>query len=248
MIRNLFSALVLTATLLACDSGEKDALRKQVDSLSIELERSHAVAETLVEVGTMIDSIDASRHLLRINMEQGTTYNDYVARMQEINDYVKETERKIENLERSANKASRQSSELSRAIARMRADLESKTQEIALLQEKVEKYRNENQNLVNLVGLQEAEIIDKQAQIETKNQELAFIEARVQELMIQSKISEADAYFTRAVAVEEAANRTRLAPRKKKETLKEAIDLYKKALSLGKTEAQAKITELEARL
>ena len=66
--------------------------------------------------------------------------------------------------------------------------------------------------------------------------------------MIQSKISEADAFYTRAVAVEEAANRTKLAPRKKKQTLKEAVELYRKALSLGKNEAQAKITEIEKRL
>ena len=52
----------------------------------------------------------------------------------------------------------------------------------------------------------------------------------------------------RAQAIETAAERTRLAPRKKKETIKEALDLYKKALSLGKNEAQAKITELEDRL
>jgi hypothetical protein len=52
----------------------------------------------------------------------------------------------------------------------------------------------------------------------------------------------------RAQAVEEAANRTKLAPKKKKDTLKEAIELYKKALSLGKTEAQDKITELEKKI
>jgi hypothetical protein len=77
---------------------------------------------------------------------------------------------------------------------------------------------------------------------------LALIEAKIQELMIQSKMSEADAYYARAQAVEEAANRTKLAPRKKKETLKEAVELYKKALSMGKTEAQAKIDELEPKI
>jgi hypothetical protein len=61
-------------------------------------------------------------------------------------------------------------------------------------------------------------------------------------------VSEADSYFMRAQAVEEAANRTKLAPKKKKDTLKEAIELYKKALSLGKTEAQDKITELEKKI
>jgi hypothetical protein len=81
-----------------------------------------------------------------------------------------------------------------------------------------------------------------------KQQELALIEARIQELMISSKVSEADSYFARAQAVEEAANRTKLAPKKKKETLKEAVELYKKALSLGNQQAQAKITELEAKV
>jgi hypothetical protein len=96
--------------------------------------------------------------------------------------------------------------------------------------------------------MQEAELSDKAGQIEAKTQELALIEARVQELMIQSKMTEADAYFARAQAVEEAANRTKLAPRKKKETFKEAIELYKKALSMGKNEAQERITELEKKI
>ena len=52
----------------------------------------------------------------------------------------------------------------------------------------------------------------------------------------------------RAQAVEEAANRTKLAPRKKKDTYKEALELYKKSVSLGKAEAQAKVDELEKKL
>jgi hypothetical protein len=96
--------------------------------------------------------------------------------------------------------------------------------------------------------MQEAELNDKQAQIEAKQQELALIEARIQELMVQSKMSEADSYFARGQAVEEAANRTKLAPRKKKDTLKEALELYKKALSLGNDKAKAKVDELEKRV
>lgn len=235
--------------LMACDNAsEKQAMQRQIDSLNIELVRSHQMAETLVEVGTLLDSIDASRRLLRIDMVEPISYNDFSERMSDLNAYVKETERKIDAMEASLKSAAGRSSQLSRTIARLRADLESRAQEILLLQEQVEKYRNENQNLISIVELQDAELSDKQAQIEAKTQELAYIEARVQELMIQSKVSEADAYYTRAAAVEEAANRTRLAPRKKKETLREAVELYKKALSLGKNEAQAKIEELEQRL
>jgi chromosome segregation ATPase len=248
MIKKLIYILPLVALLAGCDKGEKEALKKQVDSLNLELERSHEMSQTLSEVGTLMDSIDASRQLLRVNMVEGTTYDDYAARMKDLNAYIKDTQSKIDKLERSLKGSKANEATFSKMIKDLRKALASKTEEIAMLQEQVEKYRNENQNLVTTVGLQEAEIADKQSQIEAKGQELALIEARVQELMIQSKISEADAYYTRAMAVEEAANRTKLAPRKKKETFKEAVELYKKALSLGKNEAQARITELEKRL
>ena len=61
-------------------------------------------------------------------------------------------------------------------------------------------------------------------------------------------MSEADSYMARGEAIEEAANRTKLAPRKKKETYREALELYKKALSLGSDKAQAKITALEKKI
>ena len=48
----------------------------------------------------------------------------------------------------------------------------------------------ENQNQKITIDMQEAELNDKQAQIEAqKQQELALIEARIQELMVQSKMS-----------------------------------------------------------
>ena len=248
MFRSLLVLSVVVVWLTSCDSKEKEALRTQVDSLKRELETSQEMAETLTEVGTLMDSIDASRQLLRVNMVEGTTYEDYSSRMKDLNSYVQETQQKIDGLERSLKQSRANSTLYANTIKKLQADLDARTKEIASLQAQVDKYRSENENLINTVGLQEAEIADKQMQIEAKSQELALIEARVQEIMIQSKVSEADAYFTRAQAVEEAANRTKLAPRKKKETLKEAIELYKKALSLGKNEAQAKIDELQKRL
>jgi chromosome segregation ATPase len=248
MIKNLIYALPVIIFFASCDTKEKESLKTQVDSLRRELETSQEMAVTLNEVGTLMDSIDASRQLLRVNMVEGTTYDDYSSRMKDLNSYIKESQNKIAELEKSLRGSKANSKAFAATIKQLKADLEKKTQDIAVLQEQVEKYRSENENLINTVGLQEAEIADKQSQIDAKGQELALIEARVQEIMIQSKISEADAYFTRAQAVEEAANRTKLAPRKKKETLKEAVELYKKALSLGKNEAQARITDLEKRL
>ncbi len=248
MLRNLVFAIPVAALVVGCGTKERETLQSQVDSLKVELETSQAMAQTLTEVGAMMDSIDASRQLLRVNMVEGTTYSDYATRMKDINGYVKETQKKIDDLEKTLKTSKANANAFSKTIKKLKADLEAKSVEIASLQEQVDKYRNENQNLITTVGMQEAELSDKAAQIETKTQELALIEARVQELMIQSKMTEADAYYARGQAVEEAANRTKLAPRKKKETYREAVELYKKALSLGKTEAQDKITELEKKL
>jgi len=248
MLKKLIYALPAAAILISCDSKEKDTLRSQVDSLRRELEVSQEMAHTLTEVGTLMDSIDASRQLLRVNMVEGTTYDDYASRMKDLNSYVRDTQEKIDELEKAVKHSKANANAFAKTIKDLKTQLQTRTEQITQLQEQVEKYRSENANLINTVGLQEAEIADKQTQIEAKQQELALIEARVQELMIQSKMSEADAYYTRAQAVEEAANRTKLAPRKKKDTLREAVELYKKALSLGKNEAQAKIDELEKRL
>jgi chromosome segregation ATPase len=240
---------VFAATLLAaCGNKENAQLQSQVDSLRSELETSQRLTQTLQEVGVLMDSIDANRQLLRVNMVEGTTYDNYTARMKDLNNYVKDTENKIAELEKSLKKSKGTANAFSATIKKLKADLEAKTVEITSLQEQVDKYRNENQNLIQTIGLQEAELADKESEINTKREELALLEARIQEIMVQSKISEGDAYYARAVATEEAANRTKLAPKKKKETYKEAIELYKKAQSLGNKEAAAKIAALEKKI
>ncbi len=244
----LLYLLLIPAFVMSCQTKEKEALQLQVDSLKTELEQSMQATKTLSEIGVLLDTIDASRQLLRVNLEQGTPYDDYAERLKDVNNYIQTTREKIESLEQNLKTSSANARAFSKTVKQLKADLAKKGEEVAFLQEQVEKFRNENQNLIITVDLQDAEIADKQAQIDAKAQELALIEARVQELMIQSKVSEAEAYYTRAQAIEKAADRTKLAPKKRKETLREAIDLYKKALSLGKNEAQAKITELEARL
>jgi chromosome segregation ATPase len=168
--------------------------------------------------------------------------------MNELNQYVKTSESRLNELEQALRKSQSTSGTYANTIKKLRADLESRNKEIAELRDRVEQFRNTNQNLINLVAMQESELEDKEGEIMTKNQELAFIEARIQELMLQFKMSEADAYFARAQAVEEAANRTKLAPRKKKETLLEALELYRKSYSLGNNEAKTKIDELSDKI
>ncbi len=247
-MKKLMMIVSVGVLLSGCGAAEKEKLKSKVDSLQNELQVTQQMAQTLSEVGTLMDSIDANRQVLRVNVIEGTTYKAYTSRMKDLNNYVKETQSKIGDLEKSLKKSKANSNAFAATVKKLKADLEKKNDEIISLQQKVTDLGNQNENMKITIDLQEAELNDKQSQIESKQQELALIEARIQELMIQSKMSEADSYFARAQAVEEAANRTKLAPRKKKETYKEALELYKKALSLGNDKAQAKITDLEKKI
>lgn len=250
MIRNTFFVLSIVGLLAACDfnPGEKEKLRSQVDSLQNELVNNQQMASTLEEVGVLIDSIDANRKILRTSMLEGTSYDEYVKRMEDINSHIKTTQGKIEELENAVKSSKSTSHTYAAAIKKMKSELNARNEELLALQTQVDQYRNENDNLVHTVELQKTEIAAKLEEIQNKQSEVASLEQHVTELLDQSKIDEAEAYFLRAQAVEEAANRTRFAPRKKKETREEALELYRLAAFYGKDEAQPKIAELEEKI
>jgi chromosome segregation ATPase len=248
MKKEIIFILSMVGILSACNIKENERLTAQVDSLQYELTSQMVAMHTLQEVGTLIDSIDASRKLLRANMVEGTSYDNYVARMNDINRYVRETEVKLSELESAVRSSNAVASNYSGTIKKLKGDLNKASQELVALKELVANYQNENANLAQTVSLKETELTEKVELIKVKENELATLETRVQDLLVQSKMDQAEAYYERAIAIEEAANRTKFAPRKKKESQKEALELFKMAFFLGKEEAQPKIQQLEARL
>src|SRR5690242_5791703 len=203
MLKRFIFILSMAVVFVACDQREKLKLTAKVDSLHNELVASQEAAQTLQEVGTLLDSVDASRQLLRTNMVEGTSYDEYIARMHDINDYVKETQKKIVELEKSARSSKSTSSSYAATIKKLKRDLEKTSKEMVALQELVNTYRTQNDNLSQTVGQRDAEIAEKTETIRVKEQELTTIETQVKELMAQSKVNEADAYFKQAQQVEE---------------------------------------------
>ena len=238
--------LSVVALMVGCDLRQKETSLKIIDSLRSELQASHRVTQAMVEVGVLIDSIDANRKVLRANMVEGTSYVGYVARMRDINQYVRRTQRKIEALEKTARHST--SSAYAIAIKKLKGDLEARNHELTALKEQVSLFKLQNADLVKMVNLQDAEIQDKLSQIKTKQQETAKLEEQVKQLLVKSKLDEGEAYFARAAAVEETASRTKFAPRKKKESIKKALELYKLAQFYGMDKAEAKVSELEKKL
>jgi hypothetical protein len=231
--------------LFGCDSKEKTALRQEVDSLSVQLTASRVVEANMEEIGVLIDSIDASRKSLQIKMIEGGSYTDYVARLQKINTYVKETEAKLVALEASMKNSDTASKS---SLRRLRADLDMRTQEILGLQLELENARQENLKAWAKVNEKDSVLLLKDQMIKVDEATITSLERQVNDTQEENKLAVANLYYSQAEAMELAANRTQFAPRKKKAARQEALELYKLSLSLGKTEAVLKINELESKL
>lgn len=243
--------LLLTASFFMYSCGakeENEKLKMENEELAAELTRTQLAVTTLEQVGTLMDSIDNARNALKLELEAGTDYEDYLSRMEDINNYVKDTESKIDAMEQELNKSASKNQSYINTIGRLRRDLATQTKEIESLQTSVEKYKEDNTNLLNNLDIQEAEIASLEDDILVKREELDLIESKVQEMMKKAQMTEADSYYALGEALEEAAKRTKLAPKKRKETYKEALEYYKQSLAFGREDAQDRITALEEKI
>jgi chromosome segregation ATPase len=246
--QSFFGIAVGAIILISCNTKEVERLRAENDSLRRELQTRYSVVVTMRDIKLLIDSIDLNRNALHADLQEGTTFDDFTDRMRDINDYVVRTESKIDTIQQELKSSKGVADAYLMMLDALKGELSDRQHEINALSKRVRDYQSENKGLVKTVKLQESQIVEMKNAIETKQQELSLIEAKVTEMVDQFKVTEAEAYYARAKAVEEAANRTKLARSKKRETYREAIELYRKSLSLGKKEAQQDITALEKKI
>lgn len=236
--------LGLAASLFSCDSKEKARLQSKVDSLNTELQASQQVEAQMKEVDVLIDSIDASRKVLRANVVEGTSYDNYANRLKDVNQYIKDTQLKIAELEKTARGARGMAS----SIKRLKNDLELRSQEVAALQLEVSIMRSENKSMAAAIASKDSTLLVKEDLIKVRESDIAAFEVSMKDTNEKNRVAMADLYYNQAKALEVVADRTNFAPRKKKQAMREAVELYKISLSLGKSEAQKRIDILEKEL
>ncbi len=245
----LMMAAIASAALYftSCDTGKQERARLQhkVDSLSYSLDESKKAETALNEVGVLLDSIDASRHALGNEIVRGVSYADYINRLKNIHTDIKASQEKLIALE---NKLKSSGNASAATIRRLKADLESRSKEIVGLQEDVIKLREQNQSMSSAMVQRDSVISSRDEMIKMKTADVASLEGLVRDINDQNRIKVANLYFAQAQALEIAAKRTKFAPKKRKETKREALELYKLSSSMGNTEAQAKIEALEKEL
>jgi hypothetical protein len=185
---------------------------------------------------------------LRTHLHEGTSFEEFSTRLKDINEFVKMSEDKINVIQTALKSSKHEASAYLMLVDALKSEVQLRVDEIVKLQEGVTKYKEENTELLATIKIKESEVKDINIKISEKQQELFLLEAKIEAMVNSFKVTEADAYYARARAVEEAAKRTKLAPNKRRETYKEALELYKKSLSLGKLEAKADITNLESKV
>lgn len=239
--------LAMIVALFSCDTKEKEnqALQSKVDSLSIQLATSKEVQANMNEIGTLIDSIDASRKVLQLKMIEGSSYASYVDRLKVINAYVQETEAKITALEKSSKKSSKATTA---SIRRLKADLAKRSEELVALQLELAQSRDESMALWVRINEKDSILWMKDQVIKVNESDIVSLVKQAEDTQEKNKVTVANLYYNQASTLETVANRTQFSPRKKREARKEALELYRLSFALGKTEAELRIIALEKQL
>lgn len=250
MSLNSRSSLFLAITLLvtACNSNEVTRLRIENDSLRNELDSHLARMNPLTDVTVWMDSIDAGRMVILASMRDGNRSVDLSSRLRDVNQFVKMSEERLEVLQSALRSSKLESSSYLMLVDALKSEVEIRARDIATLNEELAVFKGENQALAETIKIRSAEEDEARRRASDKQEDLLLLEAKIQAMVNNFKVAEADAYYGRARAVEEIARRTKLAPRKRREGYKEALELYKKCLSLGKKEAGTDIARLEKKI
>ncbi|MCW5909902.1 MAG: hypothetical protein KIT62_02450 [Cyclobacteriaceae bacterium] len=245
MKRQIILGVVAASLFFSCNMKETEELKARVVSLEEQLQETQKSADQLQQVSVMLDSIEANRTLLSEGLIEGTNYTDYSGRMKNLQSYIKDTQVKLTELETSLKKSKSNASAYSKMVSKLKADLEASTTQVALLQAEVEKFRIENQTMAQTIVQKDSALQNNAEVIKVRESDIVALETKVKDISTQSTLTQADLLYAQGEALETAAARTKLAPRKKKDTQREALELYKLSYSLGKQEAKAKIDELE---
>lgn len=243
----LFSFSLLASFIFSCfiqckpDTSKFDELSIKYDSIQLELANSNKIVETVEDLVLTLDSIELGFEDITFDLEVGTNYTNYNEKMSKVLSYVERAEAKIYDLETS-------SADQLIYISSLKNELNFKIEKINELERAMEELKNENIDLYDLIAVQSRTLHNTATELEVQKQAIALIEAHIIELLEQAQVDEANSYYARGIALEEAANRTKLAPKKKKETINQALELYEKSLNLGNENAQLKIDFLRSKL
>jgi prefoldin subunit 5 len=237
--------IVATLFLLsACqpgDTNESKNLERQLDSVNQELEVTRQELMDSKQVKALLDSIDASRKVTISPIGADNDQQRNISRLNDLNEYVKDINMKMDQMEKSIKYVN----SMAASILKLQADIEARTQQIAMLEAESKKQATSH-------NISTSRIIQRKDStlamfIKNCQQDIAILQKTMEEVHAKNNEATAALYFKQAEAL--AAMAQNVSPSSKRKIVKrEALEMYKISYSLGKKDAQQKISMLEADL
>lgn len=242
ILKRLFT-VSLAVILAACQSEQKKenaSLERQLDSVNQELNDTRQALMDSQQVRALLDSIDASRQIVSTPMSGETQSQNNLNRLSDINDYVKDINLKMDQMEKSIKYVN----SMATSILKLQADVEMRTQKIARLEAEAKKVSLNDRKSVITVQRKDSTMA---AFIRTCQNDIAVLQKTMEEVHAQNSAATANLYYKQAEALTSMADNVGTAA-KRKFVKREALEMYKISLSLGKKEAEQRISALQREL
>ncbi|MEO9870591.1 hypothetical protein [Ekhidna sp.] len=221
--------------------NENTALHLKVDSLEAALESKEYTIQLFEVVGQYLDSIDLRRRSVILDLKKGVDDKDYIQKVKNLNQYFQKTEWAIRELEKISGTYSIQ-------IDRLKTTVDQKNDEINRLQISVNEYRNLEDSLKGRLEITESQLEKTQKSLNFSRMDVALAQMEIIGLMEVVRLSEAEIYFAEGEGLEELANKIRLAPKRKKKSLEEALNAFTTSFEMGYFPAKLRMERLQEEL
>lgn len=242
--KSIFVVILMVAGLVSCENKlapENAKLQAQVDSLQTAMESKLYTEGLMEQMGQYLDSIDMNRNWVEVNLETGVPTEDYIERMKRLNAYVQKAEATIKELEKSKGVYAAQ-------IKRLKQEIIAKDNEIKLLQSQVAMSQEETRIVSEKLQVSEQQLSSTRKDLSDAQSKITNMNDDIAALNDKATLTQAESYYNQGENYEQLADHIQLAPKKKKQALRDALDFYKKADELGYAPAKEKIKLIESKL
>ncbi|WP_424961794.1 hypothetical protein [Ekhidna sp.] len=231
------SLLVIAGCSKTQQETQTEELSK-IDSLQQVVNEHQYTVALLNQVGLYLDSIDANRKMITVDLETGLDEQDYIQRMKSLDEYTRKAEWTIAELEKTRSAYASQ-------VKRLKKQISDQEGQIAILQLSVEEYKVKNVRLTDDLTLTKEQLIETQVALEFNESTLIDSEERVTELAEKLSLTEAETMYAKGEGLELMAEKIEFAPKKRKQTLEQSLAYYKKAIELGHVPARTRAENVQ---
>lgn len=220
---------------VACQSNESERLTHKLDSVTNELEATRQAIMDSQQIRALLDSIDASRKVTSTNM--GDESENNLSRLNDVNEYIKDINVKMDQMEKSIKYVNT----MAASIIKLQADIEARTQKIARLEAEAKKANPADKRIILTLQQKDSTLAEF---VRNCQEDMNVLQRTMEDVHAKNKLATANLYFKQAEALTSVARNVN-SHSKRKAVNREALEMYKISLSLGKKEAEPKIKVLE---